>query len=776
MAFAVLMQEALLEMPVPTELAQHEAFAAKLGSAGQVLHKGLLVKTGISFGVPVMRRPTRSTGRANYHGPVVLQGARTMLSACPGQVLLGGGCAMNTIGVPPSAFDATLRDEKLEPLVVSNETLSEVQCEAVHVRVLGFFKQEGADNLPMADIVLPKLSERAPPPRRTCRRRAGGGAGTPGRRERAREAERTLATVLNDILHERITYKGPEEKVQILGVLGRGMQGKVMLGKWKGVDVAYKVVQLPMAMSQQDSAHTRAMLEMAISATMAHPNVVQTYSYEMVYVEAESPFATPPATAEALTEGGAGGEADVNVDSILEASVSLAEQDEPLAIQAAGHHEARLIQELCDRKTLRYNLDKKKLVAPGEELPQPGVALMLAHDVACGMQHIHSQNIIHGDLKALNVLLTSSMRKTAASGSPNVLAKVADFGLSERLSTEQTHVSNVHSGTVSHMAPEVLLAGQLSKASDVYAFGMLLYELFSGRRPFEKLTIQQVTHQAGTLGKRPVFPPDVPVRVIELACACWGPAPGRPSFAEVVPTLAALLKDHKAGLFGSRRGTRTFQPDAPRAPSSTLLEEEGSKHSSGGVSSSSERAAPVISPASAMRSSSSTIKEDIAMGLGALAIGGRNLKSVSYANLNPDRADSSPAAMLRAGSVPLSGVDSNAVPPAAPPGDEFDDIRALQMAGSRHPSMTAGTPMRARRPSRSEVASQRPARVRRPSRSEVTSQRRSSGENVIAIAMPAANGHSQAEPQSTEERMEGFRKDLMAQSELLLGNGESPQR
>lgn len=158
------------------------------------------------------------------------------------------------------------------------------------------------------------------------------------------EAERTLATVLNDILHERITYKGPEEKVQILGVLGRGMQGKVMLGKWKGVDVAYKVVQLPMAMSQQDSAHTRAMLEMAISATMAHPNVVQTYSYEMVYVEAESPFATPPATAEALTEGGAGGEADVNVDSILEASVSLAEQDEPLAIQAAGHHEARLIQ------------------------------------------------------------------------------------------------------------------------------------------------------------------------------------------------------------------------------------------------------------------------------------------------------------------------------------------------------------------------------------------------------------------------------------------------
>lgn len=41
MAFAVLMQEALLEMPVPTELAQHEAFAAKLGSAGQVRRRAI---------------------------------------------------------------------------------------------------------------------------------------------------------------------------------------------------------------------------------------------------------------------------------------------------------------------------------------------------------------------------------------------------------------------------------------------------------------------------------------------------------------------------------------------------------------------------------------------------------------------------------------------------------------------------------------------------------------------------------------------------------------
>lgn len=133
------------------------------------------------------------------------------------------------------------------------------------------------------------------------------------------------------------------------------------------------------------------------------------------------------------------------------------------------------------------------------------------------------------------------------------VVQVSDFGLSARLSTEQTHVSNVHSGTMTHMAPEVLLAGQLSKASDVYAFGIILYELFSGKRPFEGLSMQQVMHHVGTLGKRPVFLPGVPVRVVELACLCWGPVDKRPTFPEIVTTLRALLNDFKMGLLTSRR-------------------------------------------------------------------------------------------------------------------------------------------------------------------------------------------------------------------------------
>lgn len=56
------------------------------GWLSQILFKGVPIKVGISYGLPVLRRPVRATGRANYQGPVVQLGVRSMLSACPGQV------------------------------------------------------------------------------------------------------------------------------------------------------------------------------------------------------------------------------------------------------------------------------------------------------------------------------------------------------------------------------------------------------------------------------------------------------------------------------------------------------------------------------------------------------------------------------------------------------------------------------------------------------------------------------------------------------------------
>lgn len=84
------------------------------------------------------------------------------------------------------------------------------------------------------------------------------------------------------------------------------------------------------------------------------------------------------------------------------------------------------------------------------------------------MQYLHSRNVLHGDLKMANVLLNKH------TGAPyGQIAKISDFGLSRALQTGETHRSTRTMGTVTHMAPELLRAGKMSAAGDVYAFGIM---------------------------------------------------------------------------------------------------------------------------------------------------------------------------------------------------------------------------------------------------------------------------------------------------------------
>jgi serine/threonine protein kinase len=74
------------------------------------------------------------------------------------------------------------------------------------------------------------------------------------------------------------------------------------------------------------------------------------------------------------------------------------------------------------------------------------------------------------------------------------------------------------------MSPELFMAGHVSKGSDVYAFGILLYEIITGRRAYASVPIPLLPHEVAMRGLRPEWPRDLPPRcaaIQRLAEACW---------------------------------------------------------------------------------------------------------------------------------------------------------------------------------------------------------------------------------------------------------------
>ncbi|MFN0168163.1 MAG: protein kinase domain-containing protein, partial [Bryobacteraceae bacterium] len=112
----------------------------------------------------------------------------------------------------------------------------------------------------------------------------------------------------------------------------------------------------------------------------------------------------------------------------------------------------------------------------GGPLPE-SEARSIALQLCAGLAEAHRKRVIHGDLKSNNVLLT-----TSADG--GIQAVITDFGLARRPGASQPGMASDVGGNPDYMAPELWRGEKPSVASDVYALGVILYELASGRRPF----------------------------------------------------------------------------------------------------------------------------------------------------------------------------------------------------------------------------------------------------------------------------------------------------
>lgn len=153
--------------------------------------------------------------------------------------------------------------------------------------------------------------------------------------------------------------------------------------------------------------------------------------------------------------------------------------------------------------------------------PPVSVALRYGIEVAGALAHAHSRGVVHRDLKSSNVVIDGSGK-----------AVVLDFGLAKRLLTSgepQTVEStsghdHTPAGTLSHMAPEVLLGGRADERSDVWSMGVLLYELVTSDLPFKGRTSFETS--AAILNEPPApMPRHVPValRLVTERCLVRNP-------------------------------------------------------------------------------------------------------------------------------------------------------------------------------------------------------------------------------------------------------------
>jgi serine/threonine protein kinase/TPR repeat protein len=176
-------------------------------------------------------------------------------------------------------------------------------------------------------------------------------------------------------------------------------------------------------------------------------------------------------------------------------------------------------------------------------LPWP-TRSQIALDMSIGLAFLHTEGILHQDLKSLNVLLDNHYR-----------AKLADFGLSKiKLESSRTTSTSVQSvGTLSWKAPELFKRGtKYNTACDMYSLGMTLWELSSGKLPFADAQDNEQILAWVLQGEQETIPPETPEHLKVTIQACWALVPTRrPTAAQVVSALKTGGKAMPATAGGS---------------------------------------------------------------------------------------------------------------------------------------------------------------------------------------------------------------------------------
>jgi len=309
--------------------------------------------------------------------------------------------------------------------------------------------------------------------------------------------------------------------VEFLAVIGKGGFGKVYKAKYEGELVAIKIVNHGGGFQQGRNEP----LEAYFSKNIKHRNVVRTYLQKTRKRGVSEVVCITPLSQQQSARSSADG------DWLSYITGAANEID-------LGDFRTWMIMEYCDKGNLFKAIQDREFFDGHKGVQQPDMLkiVLTAQDITSAMAYLHSLDIIHGDLKAQNVLL-----QTSEQDKRGFTCKVADFGMSRSLHGE-SYIQTFTFGTISHMPPELLSDGILTPATDIYSFGILLWELISGQSAYPNEEYSEIILEVVN-GRRPIIPEDCPPSLALLMRDCWHQDYRiRPTFEEIADRLDNIFE------------------------------------------------------------------------------------------------------------------------------------------------------------------------------------------------------------------------------------------
>lgn len=193
-----------------------------------------------------------------------------------------------------------------------------------------------------------------------------------------------------------------------------------------------------------------------------------------------------------------------------------------------------IVMELIEGITLKSYIEKKELLDSKEAI---GIAIQVAQGIAAA----HEQHIIHRDIKPQNMIISKDGK-----------VKVADFGIA-RAASSQTVNSSAAVGSVHYISPEQARGGYCDERSDIYSFGITLYEMVTGRVPFEgdNTVAVALAHLEDPVVPPGDYNPQVYPGLEDIILKCTKKKPDRRygSMEEVIHDLHRVLMDPECDIY-----------------------------------------------------------------------------------------------------------------------------------------------------------------------------------------------------------------------------------